>query len=185
MSEKNEEVKKAKQTPEEMEAEMRLLELENKRLEVLEKKANLQDLRERLDERELKREARRQKAISNGIALKDTEERRNQQQERCSHKKGGSGFEALARGGTDSQYAVIKHKFHNGDIWVRCLRCGKTWKPPIKSKFKSEADYAVAFADYRRAVEFDTRNVMSSSYLFQYSDGGAYAREVMAPTTLR
>jgi hypothetical protein len=186
MSEKTEEVgRKPKQTNEEMEAEILQLELQAKRLEVEEKTANLQDLRERLDERELKRESRRQKSVTNGVALKDTAERQAAQQSRCSHKKGGQGFEALSRGGTDSQYAVIKHKFHTGDVWVRCLRCGKTWKPPIKSTFKHEADYLKAFADYQTALQFETRNIMSSSVVFQYSDNGQYARETMASTTLR
>jgi hypothetical protein len=173
------------QTVAEMEKEMKRLALIAARLEVEEKKANLQDLRERLDERELKREGRRQKSITNGLVLKDTASREAAQQSRCSHKKGGQGFEALARGGTDSQYAVIKHTFHNGDTWVRCLRCGKTWKPPLKATFKSEEAYQAAVADYKAAVQFDTRNIPSGGVRFGYTDGGQYAREQMANATLR
>lgn len=185
MSDKNTEVKHKSQTVEEMELEMKQLELDAKRLEVEERKANVQDLRERLDERELKRENSRQKSITNGVALKDTNERQAAQQARCTHKKGGQGFEALARGGTDSQYAVFKHKFHTGDVWVRCLRCGKTWKPPLKNHFKHEEDYLKAVAEYQAALNFETRNIMSSGVMFQYTDNGAFAREQMAATNLR
>jgi hypothetical protein len=33
-----------------------------------------------------------------------------------------------ARAASAAQYAVMKHQMINGDIWVRCLRCGRTWQ---------------------------------------------------------
>lgn len=169
----------------EMEAEIKALELEAKRLEVQEKKANLQDLKERLDERELKRETKRQRSITNGATLKSLAANDEATQARCSHRKGGNGVEALTKGGDDSQYAVIKHQFCNGDIWVRCLRCGKTWKPPIESQYKTKEEYLKAYVDYQTALNFTTRNVMSGSVMYKFSDGGQYFREVMANSTLR
>jgi hypothetical protein len=190
------EVKKP-QSVEEMEAEMKAialeaarLDLENKKLENEERKAHIVDLKESLEERDLKRETKGQRARTNGESLKSIAQSEAQSQKRCSHKKGGNGLQALVKGGNDQQYAVIKHTFHNGDTWVRCQRCGKTWKPPIESKFMKagvldQVAFERAIADYERALEFDTRNSPSGGVMFKYSDGGAYAREVMANTTLR
>ena len=60
-------------------------------------------------------------------------------QNACTHKKGGvvsqRNLQVLSTGGNSPQYAVIKHQMINGDFWVRCLRCGKTWLPPVKDNF--------------------------------------------------
>src|SRR5581483_7940833 len=155
-------------TAEEMELEIKRLELEAKKLEVQEKKANLQYLRERLDERELRRENIRQRSITNGQTLQQLAAADRLSQSRCNHRKGGNGAEGVVTGqGDDSQYAVLKHTFCNGDTWVRCLRCGKTWKPPILSKFKTKEDYELALAEYQAAVGFQTRNVTSGSIMFK------------------
>ena len=99
----------------------------------------------------------------------------------CTHRKGGvvssRDMRALTTGGSEDQYAVIKHQMINGDIWVRCLRCGKTWSPPVESNFYFRAGKVVAPVDgvfdkdkfkqshdeYMRAVQFPTRNSMSGS----------------------
>lgn len=170
----------------ETEAEIRQLELEAKRLEVLEKKANLEDIQERLQERQLKRENLRQKSLINGQSLKQTAEMDRQAQKRCNHHKGGDGAAGVIGGrGNDSQYAVLKHKFANGDTWVRCLRCGKTWKPPVKADCKTEAEYNAAMAEYRVALDFPTRNQPSAGVVFGFSDGGEFYREVTRSTNLR
>lgn len=197
----SEETKKPAQTAEQMEAEIKTLELEAKRLEVLEKQANLQDLQERLDERQIKRENKRQRSIINGSTLKSLAQNDAAAQQRCNHKKGGNGAQGVVGGqGDDPQYAVLKHKFCNGDTWVRCLRCGKTWKPPIESdfyfdakgnsvapkdgKFRAEA-FEEAKREYREALAYQTRNVPSGSVMFQFGDGGNYFRETMKNTNLR
>jgi hypothetical protein len=201
-----------KQSVAEMEAEIRQLELESKRLEVAEKKANLQDLQERLDERELKRENKRQRSVTNGATLSQLSANDRAAQVRCNHRKGGQGQNGIVAGqGDDSQYAVIKHTFLNGDVWVRCLRCGRTWKPPLEENFYfdekgqqvhptsdsfghivtpktgklSYEKYQAALADYFAAVNFTTRNSPSSSYVFKFSDGGKYFREIMNNANLR
>ena len=66
----------------------------------------------------------------------------------------------------------------NGDMWVRCLRCGKTWLPPVKDNFYFNAKgkqvapkdgefdqvkFDTADIDYRRAVNFETNNSPSGS----------------------
>jgi hypothetical protein len=169
------EVKTAKQTQlEAMEAEIKALELEEKQLAVKFQKANLVDMEERLAERELKRESRRQDAQSKGAALSVKAKNEATQQSNCNHKKGGNGAQGVVGGqGDDSQYAVLKHTFANGDTWVRCLRCGKTWKPPVKSDFKNNQEgYASAMEVYKQALQFQTRNVPSKGIVFSYGEGG-------------
>lgn len=41
----------------------------------------------------------------------------------------------MLTGGDSQQYAVIKHRMIDGNLWVRCLRCSKTWVPPQKQNF--------------------------------------------------
>lgn len=162
------------------------LEVEAKRLEVLEKKANLQDLEERLAERELKRETKRQRSLTNGATLRSLAQADTMVQSRCTHKKGGDGAAGVIGGkGQASQYAVLKHTFANGDMWVRCLRCGKTWKPPLREDYKDERAYLAAEAEYQAAINFQTLNVPSGACLFKFSDNGQYYREVTRHTNLR
>lgn len=173
---------------------MRELEAKEKELSILEKQANVQDIEERLSERQLKREQIRQKAYTNGATLRDIANRETQVQRRCNHRKGGDGAAGITLGqGTNPQHAVIKHTMLTGDLWVRCQRCGKTWKPPIKKDYLPggvrEAEgiegYVTALTEYETARNFQTNNTPSSSQQFQWSDNGAYAREVLRPTTLR
>lgn len=163
-----------------------------KELEMRKAEAELQDLEERLAERELKRENKRQRSVTNGATLRQISANDKIAQDRCNHKKGGNGAEGIIGGqGDDSQYAVLKHRMPNGDVWVRCLRCGKTWKPPVKSEFTSksgelnQAAYATAQSVYADAVAFQTRNVTSGSIQFRYSDGGEFFREVTKDSNLR
>lgn len=169
-----------------MQAELIALELESKRLEIQEKNLNLEDLQNRIDERKLKRETIRQVSITNGSSLKAIAEDDNKSQRRCNHRKGGNGATGVVAGQGDSlDYAVIKHVMLNGDTWVRCQRCGKTWKPPIKADHKTDEAYALAEFEYNRAKDFPTKNSTSSAYQFRFSDNGAYFREVTRYTTLR
>lgn len=174
------------QSIEEMNAEMKSLELQALKLSVLEKEANLQDVRERLEERQLARDTKRQRSYTNGQTLKQTNAADTAYQARCNHHKGGQGMNAIANGqGDDSQYAVIKHMFCNGDTWVSCLRCHKTWKPAMRADFQTDEGYTGAVAEYHAALNFQTRNIPSSSYVFKFSDGGAFFREITKHTNMR
>jgi hypothetical protein len=170
----------------EMDAELKALELQAAKLSILEKEANLQDVRERLAEREMKRDNLRMKSYTNGQTLKQLAAADAAAQKRCNHRKGGQGMGAIVGGqGDDSQMSVIKHQFCNGDTWVRCQRCGKTWKPALREMFETEVGYLGAVAEYQAAVNFQTRNITSSSYMFRFSDGGQYYREVTSNSNLR
>lgn len=196
-----------KQSLEEMEAEIKAKELELRNLEILEKKANLQDLAERLAERQMKRENKGQRSKNNGSTLQQSAARDIAIQSHCNHRKGGDGLDGFANGqGTDSQYAIIKHTFGHGDTWIRCLRCGKTWKPPVKSQFYfndrginvavqdgvfNKEKYEEAIREYKEALNFQTRNVPSGSYQFRFTstnpniDPLEVVREQLASTNLR
>lgn len=166
--------------------ELASIELESAKLKLELDKANLVDMRERLAERELKRENIRQEAYTKGSTIKATKDGEARQQAHCNHKKGGNGAAGVVGGqGDDSQYAVLKHTFANGDTWVRCLRCGKTWKPPVKSEHASQVTFDAALAIYKEALNFQTRNVPSKGVIFQFSDGGEFYRENTKQSTLR
>lgn len=182
--EKEKDVVVTKQTLQEMELEL-------KQLEISAKKAELEDLKERLAERQMKRENKEQRSKTNGATLKQNKQINDSAQKRCNHRKGGNGAEGVVGGkGDDPQYCVMKHMFCNQDIWVRCLRCGKTWKPPVEStytvngKVDTEA-FNKSLNEYQVAVEYNTRNAMSKSIQYSFSDGGKYFREVTANSDLR
>jgi hypothetical protein len=169
-----------------LEIEAKELEITAKKLEILEKQANLQDLQERLAERELKRETKRQRCVTNGATLKSLAANEAAAQKRCNHKKGGNGANGVVGGKGDSpDYAVLQHTFANGDMWVRCLRCGKTWKPPLRDIYDTDEAYLADVASYQAAINFQTKNTPSSSCQFRFSDNGAYYREVTRDATLR
>ena len=177
---------KSAQVEESHDAYIQRLERESKELEVALKRAELQDAQDRLAEREMKRITKFERSRINGTTLKQLAHNDFLIQGRCNHHKGGNGAEGVVGGqGDDSQYCVLKHKMSNGDIWVRCLRCGKTWKPPLEDMFETKEGYQGALAEYYAAVNFQTRNVMSTSVAFQWSDGGKFFRETMKNTTLR
>jgi hypothetical protein len=176
----------AKKTLEELAYETAQLEHEEKQLSILEKKAHLQDLHEQLAERELRRESKRSTSITNGATLTQLAHNDASAQKRCNHRKGGNGAQGLILGqGHDSQHAVIKHTFANGDMWIRCMRCGKTWKPVMRENCKSDEDYLRIMAAYEAAVNFQTNNTPSGSIQFRFTDGGDFYRKVTASSTLR
>lgn len=169
-----------------MKTELLELELEEKRLAVKAQKANLVDLQERLDEREMKRETVRQKSVTNGATLRSIAQNEKSTQTRCNHRKGGNGVNGIIGGqGDDPNYAILVHSFCNGDKWIRCMRCGKTWKPPVESAYTTKEAYLDAYVEYKAALNFPTRNTPSGSVQFRFSDNGAYYREVTKDVTLR
>jgi hypothetical protein len=105
----------------------------------------------------------------------------------CTHKKGGTASQrdmrVLTTGGNGNQFSVIKHQMINGDIWVRCLRCAKTWKPPVEKEFYfrngkqvapqdgtfDKARFDAARLEYLRACNFETNNSMSGSVQCRFS----------------
>ena len=131
----------------------------------------------------------------------------------CTHKKGGTASQrdmrVISTGGNGNQYSVIKHQMINGDIWVRCLRCAKTWAPPVEKNFYfrdgknvsvkdgkfDKEKFEAARVEYLRACNFETNNSMSGSVQCRFStfdvasgkmvDAADIYRERIASTNLR
>jgi hypothetical protein len=178
MTTKNIEATENEQTAEQSHAaEMRALELKDKQLEVRLKEANLIDSQERLSERELKRAEKGMTAKLNGETLKATNKVIAGVQAKCNHRKGGNGLRGIVTGEGDSpQYAILKHTFAAGNVEVRCLRCHKAWKKPLKANYPVLEDYNAALVEYNMALAFPTNNTASSSVSFGYSDNGEFYR---------
>jgi len=115
-------------------------------------------------------------------------------QAKCKHLKGGSlvlcgpreNVAAALLAGNATQYSVVKHQHVNGDIWVSCIRCGKKWRPPVRSEYQTDREYYRAVEEYETAKEFPTNNVMSSSVQCRFVLAGSmdagheYVRKQMA-----
>jgi len=157
-------------------------------LQKQERALNLEDLRGRVADRATKAKQKELDRKQQGITFAQQRAADEAKQSQCTHKKGGvvspRDMKVLSTGGNSVQYAVIKHQMINGDFWVRCLRCGKTWLPPVKENFYfnekgkkvapvdgvfSQEKFDAAEADYKRAVQFETNNSPSSSVQCRFS----------------
>lgn len=171
-------------TPEQK--ELLELQLRKARLETEFAEAQLQDMRDRLDERKLKKEQFSSRSVENGKTLAQTQAVEEGVQARCNHRKGGNGLGGYINGqGNDPNYAVLKHTMMNGDIHVRCMRCGKTWKPVLRTWFETDETYIKAYTEYEAAKNFPTNNSPSGSVIFQFSDKGQSFRELNRYVSLR
>lgn len=201
----------AKRTIEDLERQIKEAELETKLLEQEEKKLNTEDLRLRIADRRLKEQQRKDDLMSRAQAMKAEDQANRDHWEVCSHKKGGRvsarDLKVLrSTGGNSPVYCVIKHQMINGDVYVYCTRCGKSWKPPIrdnfyyegavkitksrngdlkiigkvtipsKGKFNEEAFNAASF-EYDRALNFETTNTQSGSVQCRFSAKDEEGRE--------
>lgn len=151
-------------------------------LQKRERELNIQDVRARIGDRETKA---MQKTMDREAAGRTFAQQKATDEARwkvCTHKKGGvvsaRNMSVLSTGGNSMQYAVIKHQMINGDMWVRCLRCGRTWLPPVKENFYfnakgkqvapkdgtfDAAKFQAVHEEYLRAVNFETNNSPSGS----------------------
>ena len=157
-------------------------EAEAKKLELEERKYHIQSLKSSIADRQLqdKQVEYDRQSKQRTFAQADATDQMNWKL--CTHRKGGMAsardIRCLTRGGNDAgQYAVIKHQMINGDIWVRCQRCSRTWMPPVEKNFYMRNGVSVApqdgtfdadlfkraQRDYEEAVNFPTRNSMSGS----------------------
>ena len=197
-----------------LEQENLLAEKEAKKLEKIEREYHIKSLKSNIADRELSDKQAQLDRQQQGqtFAQQDATDRYNWSQ--CTHRKGGMAsardVRCLTTGGNDAgQYAVIKHQMINGDIWVRCLRCGKTWSPPIERNFFfrngvvvaqqdgtfDKVKFEAAKVEYMQAVQFPTRNGTSGSVQCRFStydpqsgkqvDAADIYRERLASTNLR
>jgi len=193
--------------------ELQRLELEARNLELQERKYHIYDLKQSIAERQLKDEQVKTDREAQGRAIHQTELTDNYRFSVCTHKKGGTvsarDVRVLKTGGNSPQYAVMKHTMINGDVWIRCMRCGRTWAPPVEKNFYFDAKgrrvaprdgtldslkFAKAAQEYRDAIDFPTNNTTSHSVLCQFKtvneqgqeiDATNVYRNIVANTTLR
>jgi hypothetical protein len=181
---------------EEINRELAAKELQLKRLELMEREANLEDIRERLADRKLKRKSQGDVFRGHGQNLKQDAINRISKQTICNHRKGGDGANGVIGGqGDDMQFAILRHVMGNGDIWIRCLRCGKTWKRPLlNGRTEAEMKASPEWAEYDSMLRAQTRNHTSGTHTFSWGvvqnaegklEGGPeFYREKMKSVTL-
>lgn len=197
-----------------LEVQTKRLALESQQLEIEERKYHIKDLKAKIADRDLQEKQLSEDRASQGRVIAAQDAADAHAFSVCTHRKGGMAsprnLNVLRTGGNAAQYAVIKHQMINGDIWVRCLRCGKTWAPPVEKNFFfnekgrqvapqdgtfSTERFERAVEEYKRATMFETNNSMSTSVQCRFSyydpetkktfDGADKYRENIASTTLR
>lgn len=165
-----------------LELSIKKAQLADLELQKRERELNIQDVRARIGDRETKALQKQMDREAQGRTFAQQRATDEQRWKVCTHKKGGvvsaRNMQVLSTGGNSVQYAVIKHQMINGDMWVRCLRCGRTWLPPVKENFyfnergKSvapkdgtfdAAKFETVLNEYRMAVNFETNNSPSGS----------------------
>ena len=210
-------IKQAELATKLMQLQIAKQQLEAQSLELEERKYSIKDLKARLADRDIKEKQAKEDREFQGQTFAQEEATDQWRFSICSHKKGGmaspQNLKVLSQGGNAAQFAVMKHQMINGDIWVRCLRCGRTWNPPVEKNFffdknnKSvapadgvfgKARFDKAVEDYKRATMFETNNSMSTSVQCRFGkvitdsdgnlhrvDGAEQYRENIASSTLR
>jgi hypothetical protein len=197
-----------------LEVQLKKAQLEDMDLQKKERQMNMLDVRARINDRELKDLQRKNDRESQGLTFAQQSRTDSARQAACTHKKGGvvtpRDMRVLSTGGNGQQYAIIKHQMINGDMWVRCLRCGKTWCPPVKENFYfnkrgkvvapkdgefDQVKFNESKNEYQRAVNFETNNSPSGSVQCRFSkyneatgdwvDAAQEYRESIASTNLR
>jgi len=213
----DEQIKLATLQAAQLELQLKKEELEAKRLEIEERRASIGELREKQNERELAlkqavRELKDKAKVFNQSRLVD-----ETRQSQCNHRKGGlvnpRDMSVLHTGGDSPKASIIRHRMIDGTMWIRCTRCRKTWKPPVKIAFYFDANgksvspkdgvfnneaYLNAKKEYNEALKMTTSGSPSSSVICQFTkwvkdgdgngfwvDAGEEFRESLANTNLR
>jgi hypothetical protein len=188
VEEKVQEFKKSKQDElADLDLQIKREELEQLRLTREERQYSIRKLKQDLADREVKDLQKSSDRETRGLAFRRDKTSNELRWKSCTHKKGGNVSErdmkVLHYGGNSEQYAVIRHMFPNGDIWTHCQRCGKTWKPPVKANFYfddrgvvvpeklgkfDQERFDKVLKEYHEALQFPTKNTMSSSHVFSF-----------------
>ena len=180
--------KSAQDELQEMQLQVEREKLEMLKLEKLERQLNLEDLKQRLEERQIKKEQLKTDREAQGRTIAQQRATDAHRQKICTHRKGGNvstrDLRALFTGGSSQQRSVFKHIMINGDMWVRCSRCGKTWSPPVEENFYfddrgrvvpkklgrfNQAAFDQAVREYQEACAFETNNTTSGSVQARFS----------------
>jgi hypothetical protein len=143
-------------------------------LSALQREANELDLeikRESVAKIRAERANKLQAAQMRASSTKNFLAKREAQQNRCNHRKGGRGAGDVVSGhGNAAEYAVIKHRLPNGKFFVLCQRCGKEWHP---GHVVGGIVLAVETPGYAEALNFPTDNTASGSSTFNFAISAA------------
>lgn len=189
-----------------MSNEAELLALEEKRLEIEERKADLEykklanvAARRKGDQDRMADENRHQNNLSKGKALvaQRPEVQYAEKRRTCNHRMGGKGRENFVqgRGSTNEQGCVVKTKLPTGDVMVKCPRCRSVYVPPWDANFYfgpdgkwkareeggvfSKEKFTIAQDRYNEAYNLPTDLAMVLTPQYRWSKGGkAINREV-------
>ena len=180
-------IKQAELAAKLMELEIKRQELEAKSLEIQERKYHIQDLKREAADREITEKQLKEDREQQGRTIAQQDATDKYRFSICTHIR-ADWYRLATNASLDrrqaAQYAVIKHQMINGDIWVRCLRCGKTWAPPVMNNFFFDAKgrsvapvdgefskdkFEKAVEDYKKATMFETNNSMSTSVQCRFS----------------
>lgn len=209
----DEQIKMIELQEKQLSLELKKAELEAKLLEKQEREYHIKDLKARIADRDIQEKQIQEDRAQQGRTFAQQDATDQYRYSVCTHKKGGTvtprDMRALTTGGNSIQYAIMKHQMINGDIWVRCLRCGKTWAPPVEKNFFfdkgkqvapqdgqfDKAKFEKAREEYIRATMFETNNSPSGSVQCRFAtfdvesgkmvDAADKYRENIASTTLR
>jgi hypothetical protein len=166
-------------TNSQLEAEAIALEMEYKRQEM---EYRRQEMEFRKVDIELKKEehskllgaraAKMQLALDKKMATLQFLAARKASQDRCNHRKGGMGADAVMRGmGQDGAYAVIKHRLPHREFMVLCQRCGKEWHPANKWNVENgEIKPLPASEGWAEAMNYPSDNSPSASSDFAFQE---------------
>jgi uncharacterized protein len=147
--------------------------IELKRLQILEKQLQLEDLTMRVENEKARRKAIAQAHEQAMRTLDEANKNIEKDQAFCKHKKGGKNLEGIING-NDPNYSVIKHTYATGEVEVLCSRCGKQWKEPKAALRKTDPEkYKEQMEEYREAINFPTDNEPSGTQLFMITGTAA------------
>lgn len=142
------------------------LDLEIKRLEVMEKQLHVEDLQMRVENEKARRVQIARNHEAQQQSLEDYNRQVVREQEVCKHRKGGQDLEGILNG-TDNFYSVVKNTYPWGELGVICTRCNKEWRKPSEELSKTNPElYAQQLAEYRAAINFPTDNQPSGTQIF-------------------
>lgn len=171
-----------------LDLEIKREQLEELKLNRQEREYSIRDLKAKLADREVKEIQLKGDRETRGQAFNKDRLTNELRWRSCTHRKGGKvdgrNMNALYFGGDNEKYAIMRHQMFNGDIWVKCLRCGCTWKPVVRAnfyfddrgrvvpeklgKFNEEA-FRKAVMEYQMALQWPTGNTMSGSHQFSFT----------------
>lgn len=168
-----------------------------------EHKLTLIDVKQRVEKRQMQQQQQQEARQQQGRVFAQDAAVEAARQEVCTHRKGGivtpRDMAVLTTGGDSQQYAVIKHRMIDGNLFIRCMRCSKTWVPPHKENYffdrkRTEKDrsdkilrakkmpfdglqvgifdelsFEIATGEYDKAKAFQTQNKESGSVICQFS----------------